>query len=156
MVSTRLRISVLPSLVLVWPSNCGLLQLDRDQRREALAHVLAAEVLFLLLEQVLLAGVVVDGARERAAEAGEVRAALGGVDVVGEREDGLVVGRVPLHGDLDRAVVGLVVEEDDAAVDGVFLAVDVGDEVADAAGVLVDDALAVGALVVRARCAGSW
>ena len=126
-----------------------VLELDRDERREALAHVLAGEVLLLLLEEVLLAGVVVDRARERAAEAGEVRAALGGVDVVGEREDGLVVRRVPLHRDLDRAVVGLVLEVDDAAVDRVLLAVDVGDEVADAALVLEDDALAVGALVVE-------
>ena len=31
-----------------------VLELDRDERREALAHVLAAEVVFLLLEEVLL------------------------------------------------------------------------------------------------------
>ena len=46
-----------------------VLELDRDDRREALAHVFAGEVLLFLFEQALLAGVVVDGAREGAAEA---------------------------------------------------------------------------------------
>ena len=122
-------------------------QLDRDERREALAHVFAGEVLLLLLEERLLARVVVDGAREGAAEAGEVGAALGRVDVVGEGEDGLVVGRVPLHRHLDLTVGRLVVEEDDRAVDRVLVAVDVLDEVAHAAFVLEGDALALGALV---------
>ena len=126
-----------------------VLELDRDERREALAHVLAGEVVLFLLEEVLLPGVVVERTRERGAEAGEVRAALRGVDVVGEGEDGLVVRRVPLHRDLYRAVGGLVLEVDDAAVDRVLLAVDVGHEVADAALVLEGDALAVGALVVQ-------
>jgi len=124
-------------------------QLDRDQRRETLADVFAGEVVLLLLEEVLLARVVVDGLRERGAEAREVRAALGRVDVVGEGEDRLVVRRVPLHRDLDLPVVGLVLEEDDAAVQGVLVAVDVGDEVLDAAGVLERDRLAVGALVIE-------
>ena len=135
-VSTRVRTSVLPSLLLVWPSNCGLRSFDRDERRETLAHVLAGEVLLLLLEEVLLARVVVDRAREGGAEARQMSAALRRVDVVGEREDGLVVGRVPLHRDLDLTVGGLVLEEDDAAVQRVLVAVDVGDEVLDAAGVL--------------------
>ena len=75
--------------------------------------------------------------------------ALGRVDVVGEGEDRLVVGRVPLQRHLDRTIVSLVLEEDDAGMDGVLLAVDVGDEVADAALVVEDDALALGALVVQ-------
>ncbi len=123
------------------------LELHRDERREAFAHVLTGEVLLLLLEQPLLPGIVVDGARQRAAEAGKVGTAFGRVDVVGEREDRLVVRRVPLAGDLDLAVGGLVVEKDDAAVDRVLVVVDVLDEVADAAGVLVADRLAAGAVV---------
>ena len=42
-VSTNERISVLPSLVFVWPSNCGLAQPHRDDRGETLAAVLADE-----------------------------------------------------------------------------------------------------------------
>ena len=66
-------------------------QLDRDDRAEALAHVLAVEVLLLLLQEALVAGVLVQRAGERGLEPREVRAALVGVDVVREREDGLDV-----------------------------------------------------------------
>ena len=76
-------------------------ELHRDHRGQALADVLAAEVLVLLLEHALVAGVGVEGPRQRRAEAGEVRATLVGVDVVREGEDGLLVGGVPLHRDLD-------------------------------------------------------
>ena len=123
----------LPSLVFVWPSNCGSLQLGRDDGGQALAHVLAGEVLVLLLELALLARVAVERARERRAEARQVRAALVRVDVVGEREDGLLVGGVPLHRDLDRALLALALEEDDLLLDRVLVLVEVGDEVLDAA-----------------------
>ena len=60
-------------------------QLDRDHGREALADVLALEVVLLLLQEALVARVLVERAGERRLEAGEVRAALGRVDVVRER-----------------------------------------------------------------------
>src|SRR6185436_14061005 len=56
--------------------------LHRDDRGEALAHVLALEVRVLLLELADLTRVRVDGAGQRRAEAGQVRAALVRVDVV--------------------------------------------------------------------------
>ena len=115
-----------------------VLDLDRDDRRQSLAHVLAAEVVVLLLELALLARVVVDRARQRRAEAREVRAALDRVDVVGEREQVLLVGGVPLQRDLDLADLGLLGEEHDLLVQRLAgaLAVQVLDEVDDAALVL--------------------
>ena len=76
-----------------------------------------------------------------------MRAALVRVDVVGEREHGLDVFRVPLHRDLDLALVVGPFEVDDVLVHGVFGLVDVTDEVANAA--LVEELLgrAAGALV---------
>jgi hypothetical protein len=53
------------------------------------------------LKRPALAGVVVDGAGQRGLEAGEVRAALVGVDVVDEGERVLVVAVVVLQRDLD-------------------------------------------------------
>ena len=100
-------------------------QLGRDDRGQALADVLAGEVLVLLLELALLARVAVERARQRRAEAGEVRAALVRVDVVGEREHRLLVGGVPLHRDLDRALVALALEEDDLLLDRVLVLVEV-------------------------------
>ena len=69
------------------------------------------------------------------------------VDVVGEREDRLLVGGVPLHRDLDGALVALPLEEDDLVADRVLVLVQVGDEVADAAVVLELRATALGPLV---------
>jgi hypothetical protein len=70
-----------------------------------------------------------------------------GVDVVREAEDRLLVGGVPLHRDLDLAVVGLVFEEDGLAMQGILVLVQVADEVDDPALVMEVDLLAAGALV---------
>ena len=61
-----------------------LVQADADNRAQALTAVVAGEVVVFLLQDVLLARVLVHGARQRVAEALEVRAAFGRVDVVGE------------------------------------------------------------------------
>ena len=90
-------------------------QLDGDDRAETLADVVAVEVLLLLLQQPLVARIAVQRPRQRGLEAGEVCAALVRVDVVREREDGLDVRGVPLHRDLDRALVVLALEVDDVA-----------------------------------------
>src|SRR6185312_13555037 len=125
--------------------------LDGDDRREPLAHVLALEVLLLLLQQLLLTRVRVERARERRAEAGQVRAALVSVDVVSEREQVLLVGVVPLQRDLDLAGLALVAEVDDLLVDRVAraLRVDVLDEVDDAAVVLEAGLERLAALVLE-------
>src|SRR5262249_23003144 len=115
------------------PLELRVSELHRDDRREALADVLALEVLLLLLEEPLLTRVPVEGSRERGPEAGQMRAALGRVDVVGERDHGLDVGAVPLHGDLDLAVLALAIEVDDVLMDRILRLVDVGHEIANAA-----------------------
>ena len=56
------------------------------------------------------------------------------VDVVREREDRVGVRVVPLHRDLDIALVALALEVRDVLVGGLLRLVDVRDEVADAAG----------------------
>ena len=81
-------------------------QLDRDDGRKALAHVVTGQVGVLLLEQILLTGVIVDHAGEGGTETLEVHAALGGVDVVGKRHDVLAVAAIPLQGYLDLAHLG--------------------------------------------------
>ena len=125
----------------------GVAQLDRDDGCKPLAHVLSLEVLLLFLQEAFVAGVLVQRACEGTLEPREVRAALVRVDVVGEREDRLDVRRVPLHRDLDRTFLGLVLEVDDALVDRLLGLVDVGDEVTDPAVVLELVAFALGALV---------
>ena len=110
-----------------------LAELDRDDRGEALDHVLAEQVLVLLLERARGARVGVHRARERGTEAREVRAALVRVDVVRERVHRLGVRRVPLHRDLDVALLARAREGDDVRVRRILRGVDVADEVGDAA-----------------------
>ncbi len=88
-------------------------ELGRDHGGQTFADVLAGEVVVLLLELALLARVLVERAGQRRAEAAEVRAALERVDVVREREHRLLVGGVPLHRDLDRALLALARKRDD-------------------------------------------
>ena len=78
---------------------------------------------------------------------GEVRAALVRVDVVRERVHGGLVAVVPLHRDLDDAVLGLALERDLRLVRGRAVLVDVPHVVGQAVlGVELDDAV-LGALI---------
>ena len=110
-----------------------VLQLHRDDGGQALAHVLARQRVVLLAQVPLVPRVAVEGAGQRGAEARQVRAALVRVDVVGEAVDRLLVGGVPLHRDLDRALVAVGLEEDDLLLDGLLVLVEVADEVLDPA-----------------------
>ena len=97
--------SALPSLAFVWPSNCGSVSLtlmtavspSRTSSPERLAS--------LSVRAFRTARPVVEGAGERGAEAGDVRAAVDRVDVVGEGEHVLGKAVVVLEGDLDARAV---------------------------------------------------
>ena len=78
-----------------------------------------------------------------------MRSALRRVDVVGEGEHRLDVRAVPLHRDLELAVLALALEVDDVLVDGVLRLVHVRDEVADPALVVELLRLPAGALVAE-------
>ena len=78
-------------------------ELDGDDSGEALADIVTREVALFLLDDAVLAGVLVDHAGEGAAEALHVHAALDGADVVGKGDHALGVGGVPLDGHLDLA-----------------------------------------------------
>ena len=122
--------SLLPSLVLVWPSNCGCGHAERDDGGQALAEVVAAG--HEVLEHVLLLAVVVERAGQGRAEAGDVRAAFDGVDVVDVGVDVLgVLGRV-LHGDFVADALVLAGDVDHVGVERLAGAVQVLDELDDA------------------------
>src|SRR5213078_5098164 len=61
--------------------------LDRDDGRDAFAQVLAGDAALGVLEELVLLGVLVDRARERLTEAGEVRATVAILDRVREAGD---------------------------------------------------------------------
>ena len=81
---TKPSTSLLPSLSFVWPSNCGsgIFTLMTAISPSRTSSPVGRDV----LESALLLGVAVDGAGEGGLEPAQVRAALVGVDVVGEGE----------------------------------------------------------------------
>ena len=95
------RDSGVAELRLRLPLELRVPQLDGDDRSEPLASVLALEVVVLLLEEALLARVLVERAGQRCPKSLEMRSALRRVDVVREGEHRLDVRAVPLHRDLD-------------------------------------------------------
>jgi hypothetical protein len=101
------------------PLELRVLELHRDDSGKAFADVVTFEVVLLLLQQPHVARDLVQRARQRRVEAGEVRTALVRVDVVRKGVDRLLVRRVPLHRHLDVALLVLAVEEHDALVDAV-------------------------------------
>ena len=89
-------------LVLGLRGELRVRQLHRQDRGQAFAHVVAGQSAILsFLPRQLLLDVVVQRARQRGAETGQVRAAVLLRNVVGVAEHALLVGVVPLQRDLD-------------------------------------------------------
>ena len=113
-----------------------LRKLDADHGHQSLAHVVAAQVLLHVLEEAERLADGVDRASQGGAEAGEVRAAVNRVDVVGKAENRLGVAVVVLEGDLDLDVVAHRLHHDGLVVEHGLAAIEVLDELGDAAGVV--------------------
>jgi len=110
----------------------GVGELNGNDGGETFAAILAGEAVALLEGSDLLA-VGVEHTGQRGLEAGFVHAALGGVDVVGKREDGLIIAGVILQGDLRHGVLPLAGHVDDIIVQGVLVPVDPGHKFPDSA-----------------------
>ena len=103
----------------------------------SLAHVLAGD-LVVALDDVVLLAVGVDDAGERGLEAGLVHAALGGVDIVCEGDEGLLIAVVVLQGELRDGLALRAGEVDHVLVHGGLVLVEVAHILADAALVAED------------------
>src|SRR5207302_3430077 len=97
------------------------------------AHVLTAEIRVLFLEDPGLARVPVEHVRQRGAKAGQVGAAFGRVDRIGERDHVLDEGLVVLQRDLDLRPFDLAVDVERRNVDDGLVSVERPDEGDDAA-----------------------
>src|SRR5579885_1200643 len=122
--------------------------LDANDGCQALAHIVAAEVAVLLFEQAHLARVVVERAREGAAEAGDMHAAVDGVDAVGEGKFGGVPAIVVLHGQFDFDAIHLAADADGSRLQTPPVLVEVAHE-GDQAALKVEGGLAVAAFVAQ-------
>jgi hypothetical protein len=79
----------------------GVGHLDRQHAGQAFAHVVAGDFDLGLLGDLVFVDVLVDDARHRRAQAGEVGAAVGLRNVVGEAQHLFGVAVVPLHRHFD-------------------------------------------------------
>ena len=107
-----------------------------DDGDQALADIVAVDGDFVLLflQHAERIGVVIDGARKRGAETGKVRAAIHGVDGVGEGENIFGVAVVVLQRDFHFHLIALAFDVDGRIVQDPFAFVQVLDEFGDAAG----------------------
>ena len=92
-------------LVLGLRTELGIGQLDRDDRGQPFAHVVAGQADLFLFQHARFLGIAVDRAGQRGAERGHVGAAVALRDVVGERQDVLIIAVVPLERDVDADAV---------------------------------------------------
>ena len=113
-----------------------LRQLHADHRDQAFAHIVAGQIFFDVFEQAHLLPGIVDGAGQGRAESGKMRAAVDGVDVVGEAEHRLGIGVVVLQSDLHVHAVAVVFHVDGLVVQHLLAAIEMLDELGDAAVVL--------------------
>ena len=137
--------SALPSLALVWPSNCGSVSLTLMTAVRP-SRTSSPERLPSVLEDAGATCPVVERARQRRPEAGDVGAAVDGVDVVGEREHVLGVRVVVLERDLDGGAPLPALDVDRPVVEGLLVPVQVPDEGLEPA-LEVERALAIDPLV---------
>ena len=84
--------------------------LDADDRGQPFPNVLALQALLVLFEQAERSDISVDRTRQRGSQPDQVRPALDGIDVVGERIHVLGIALVPLQGDVDRRAVLLAAQ----------------------------------------------
>src|SRR5262249_9280750 len=129
-----------PELGLGLSFELGIRDPDRNDRGQALAHVVAADVALESLEKPVGLRVAGEGACQRGPEPGEMSAPLARVDVVREREEILLVPVVVLERDLHLDVVLLALEEENLRMDRRLVLIEVLDELDDAA--LVEEAVA--------------
>ena len=110
------------------PLELRVLEHHRDGAGQAIGDVLGVKRLALvLLQSPSVEGSLVEDARQRAAQARDVRTAIDRVDDVAETEDSIVGGHRPLQRDLNRDPTGCARQGDDARMRDVAALVELAD-----------------------------
>ena len=108
---------------MVWPSNCGSGNLTKIDTGQTFTGIFTGQVLFFFFDKSVLAGIVVDNARQRCPETSDVRTTFWVEDVVGKGFDGFGVGIGVLQRNFHLAVLDWLIDVEDVVIDG-FLADD--------------------------------
>ena len=139
--STTGRTSEETSLSLVWEENFGSGTLQERMAVSPSRQSSPVSATFSFCVTAALLGIAGDLARQRAAEAGEMGAAVALRDGVGEAEHGLVVAVVPPQRAFDRDALALGPDHDRGGNERGLVAVEIFDEGLDPA--LVEQLLAL-------------
>ena len=107
--------------------------LGREHAGQAFAGVIAGDGDFRLRCQSRRGRIAVDDTRQRAAESGQMGAAIALRDVVGEAENILVIAVIPLQRRLDHHTIALALDQDRLREDRGLGAIKMGDEGCNAA-----------------------
>ena len=100
---------------------------------QTFTDIVSREVLFEVFEQAHLLAGVVDGARERSAEAGKMRPAIHGIDIVRKTEDRFGVAVVVLQANLHGHAIAFGLHVNRTVVQHCLAAIQVLNELSDAA-----------------------
>src|SRR5216683_673094 len=131
-----IALDVAVELALSLAFKLRLRQAHADDGNETFADIVTADadLVFLLFQHAGGGGEIVDGARQRGAKAGEMRAPINGVYSVGEGKNVFAVGVVVLQRDFDFDCAALAFDVDGRIVERGLAAVEMLDEFGDAAG----------------------
>ncbi len=131
-------------LVLGLRTELGIGELDRDDRGQPLAHVIAGQRDLFLLQQPRLVSIIVERAGERGAEGGQMRAAIALRDVVGEAQDVFVIAVIPFQRDVDGHIVARAIDGDRLGHQRLLVAIEPLHERGDPAFIIELHRLAIG------------
>jgi hypothetical protein len=139
-------------LVLGLTRELRIADLDRDDRRQALPHIIAGEILLQVLEQTRRVCIAVDRSGECGPESGEMGTSIAVVDRICETEYLFLVTVVPLQRYFDRFVSRFLAahffEMDGLLVQGSAIPIEVIDKTPDSARIREGGGL-VGPLVAQ-------
>ena len=108
------------------PLELGIRNPDRDHRRQPLAKIITGRS--RVLEEILLATVLVDRTRQRTPKTAQVRSPFDVVDVVGKRANRLGEIHVVLDGHIDLDIILLSLDRNHVAKQDLFGSVQVFDK----------------------------
>ncbi len=87
------------------PLELGIGQLDADYRHQPFPHILAGEIRLVLLDDLILASIIIQCPGERSTKAGEMRSPINGIDAIGKGKGGLGESVVILESDFDGGAI---------------------------------------------------
>ena len=105
-----------------------LWQLHTDHCHQSFTNIVAGQILFHIFEEAHLLACVIDGPCKRGTEAGEMRSAVHGIDVVGETEYRLGISVVVLQSDLHHHAVTVGFHVNRLIVQNLLATIEVLDE----------------------------